>query len=216
MVCVQADDALDSARKMLIEEGHSRVPVIGKSPDDVLGVLYAKDLLQHLTPQPDAKATLADIAREPFFVPETMSIDTLLKTFKRGHVHLAIVLDEYGGVAGIVTMEDVLEEIVGEIADEYDESAPLEPIRAVAPGVHEVDARLHLDDVNERLQLQLPTDGDYDTIGGFAFSLLGRIPRKGEQFSWEQVRFVVVDADARTIHRLRIEVDVSSTHAGAE
>ena len=208
MVCMSSEDSLEQARQLLLEAGHSRVPVIGKTTDDIVGMLYAKDLLRHLHAIPDQNLALANIARTPFYVPETMGIDTLLKTFKKERVHLAIVLDEYGGVAGLVTMEDILEEIVGEIVDEYDTAEP-DPIHTIAPGITEIDARLHIDDVNEKLELNLPSDGDYDTVGGFAFSLLGRIPAQGEEFRWEQLRFKVLEADKRKIVRLRIEVDQS-------
>jgi CBS domain containing-hemolysin-like protein len=208
MICISNEDDLEKARQLLLEEGHSRVPVIGKTTDDITGMLYAKDLLRYLDAKQETTVPLADIVREPFYVPETMGIDTLLKTFKKEHVHLAIVLDEYGGVAGLVTMEDILEEIVGEIVDEYD-PAELEEIRSVAPGVSEVDARAHIDDVNEKLDLNLPSDLDFDTVGGFVFSLLGRIPVQGEQFTWHQFRFTVLEADKRKIVRLRIEIDES-------
>jgi CBS domain containing-hemolysin-like protein len=206
MVCIESDSDLERARQLLLDEGHSRVPVIGKTTDDIVGMLYAKDLLKHLSVNPGEKVSLSDIARQPFYVPETMGIDSLLKTFKKEHVHLAIVLDEYGGVAGLVTMEDILEEIVGEIVDEYD-AAVIEEIRILSPGVSEVDARAHIDDVNDKLDIELPADRDFDTVGGFVFSLLGRIPAVGEQFQWEQLRFTVLEADNRKIVRLRIEAE---------
>lgn len=216
MVCIPADASLETARQVFLEQGHSRVPVIGKTTDDIVGMLYAKDLLRYIDARPAAEQTaLAKIAREPFYVPETMGIDTLLKSFKRERVHLAIVLDEYGGVAGLVTMEDILEEIVGEIVDEYDQGVA-EKIHQIAPGVSEVDARAHIDDVNEQLGLNLPSDRDFDTIGGFIFSLLGRIPVQGEQFPWEQYRFTVLEADKRKIVRVRIEVDQPITASPQE
>ena len=209
MVCIPVESDLEAARQLFLEEGHSRIPVIGKTTDDIVGMLYAKDLLRYIDAKPDSNhATLADIARDPFYVPETMGIDTLLKSFKRERVHLAIVLDEYGGVAGLVTMEDILEEIVGEIVDEYDLAAT-EQIHTLSPGVSEVDARAHIDDVNEQLNMNLPSDRDFDTLGGFVFSLLGRIPVAGEQFNWEQFRFTVLEADKRRIVRVRVEVDQS-------
>jgi CBS domain containing-hemolysin-like protein len=152
--------------------------------------------------------------REPYYVPETMGIDTLLQTLKRQRVHLAIVLDEYGGVAGLVSLEDILEEIVGEIADEYD-LAVAEQIDMISPGVMELDARVHVDDLNERFEYGLPEDGDFETIGGFVFSILGRIPVSGEDFTWQNLRFTVLDADKRKINRLRIEVDYSLTSAAS-
>lgn len=216
MVCIAVDADLETARQLFLDEGHSRIPVIGKTTDDVVGMLYAKDLLRFIDAKPAGEPpALSEIAREPFYVPETMGIDTLLKSFKRQRVHLAIVLDEYGGVAGLVTMEDILEEIVGEIVDEYD-SAATEQIHTVSPGVSEIDARAHIDDVNEQLALNLPADRDFDTIGGFVFSLLGRIPVEGEQFTWEQLRFTVLQADKRKVVRVRVEVDQSVPAAPGE
>jgi CBS domain containing-hemolysin-like protein len=180
--------------------------VIGESTDDIIGILYAKDLLNYLSSDGSSTTTLKEIVREPFYVPETTGIDTLLQMMKSQRVHLAIVLDEYGGVAGLATMEDILEEIVGEIVDEFDD-AEAEQFRTISVGVIDVDARVHVDDVNERLKLELPDDRDYDTIGGFAYSVLGRIPASGESFHWEQTRFTIVEADKRKIMRLRIEVD---------
>lgn len=209
MVSINADATLAEARQKLLEAGHSRIPVIGESTDDILGLLYAKDLLKHLDVY-GADAPLHDVElRDPIYVPETTGIDKLLEDLKRTHVHLAIVLDEYGGVAGLVTMEDVLEEIVGEIVDEYD-VAEAEPIQQIEPGIMEVDARVHIDDLNERFDFDLPEDSDYDTVGGFVFSHLGRIPEAGETFLWNQLRFVVLEADKRKLVKLRIEVDQSA------
>ncbi|MEX0702424.1 MAG: hemolysin family protein [Planctomycetales bacterium] len=205
MVCIPATASLEEARERMLEAGHSRIPVIGESTDDIMGVLYAKDLLRCLH-EGRTDASIADIAREPFYVPETTGIDTLLETFKRERVHLAIVLDEYGGVAGLVTLEDILEEIVGEIVDEYDEAEEA-GVLSIAPGVAEVDARVHIDDLNEQLELDLPEDADFDTIGGFVCTELGRVPEPGETFHWKQLRFTVLEADKRKVDRVRIERD---------
>ncbi len=215
MTCVHADLTLQEARKILLDARHSRVPVIGESTDDIIGILYAKDLLNYLSSDGSSSATLREIVREPFYVPETTGIDTLLQMMKTQHVHLAIVLDEYGGVAGLATMEDILEEIVGEIVDEFDD-AETDQFRTISTGVIDVDARVHVDDVNERLKLELPDDQDYDTIGGFAFSVLGRIPSIGETFHWERTRFTIQDADKRKIVRVRIEVDAAGAAEMAE
>ena len=128
---------------------------------------------------------------------------------------MAIVLDEYGGVAGLVTLEDVLEEIVGEIEDEYDR-VQSEPIQHVAPNVTEVDARVHNDDLNEQFGFDLPEETDYDTIGGFVFSSLGRIPKSGESFSWRHLKFTVLEADKRRVIKLRIEVDEQLASASTD
>lgn len=218
MFCIDVDSSLEEARLKLIESGHSRVPVIGESTDDIIGLLYAKDLLNALAPpRPgDVIPVLRDIVREPVYVPTTTQIPALLELMKRKKVHIAMVLDEYGGVAGLVTMEDILEEIVGEIADEFDEQEHLEQIQVVSPSVAEVDARVHLDDLNERMHYNLPEDGEFDTVGGFVFSQLGRLPSAGEEVSWRHLKFTVLSADRRTITRLRIEVQRESVPAEAE
>lgn len=218
MFTIDVDTSLDEARHSLLEAGHSRVPVVGESTDDIVGILYAKDLLKAIHPANHSHPplTLREIVREPFYVPEATSIPNLLESMKREHVQMAVVLDEYGGVAGLVTMEDILEEIVGEIADEYDREEHVQQIHPVSANVIEVDARVHLDDLNERFEYDLPEDEDFDTIGGFVFAQLGRIPEPGETVTWHQLRITVLDADKRKITRLRIEVDPSLAATAAE
>lgn len=219
MLCVRADATLDEARRELVESGHSRMPVIGESTDDILGILYAKDLLKALESrrQPgDPIPVLRDILREPVYVPITTAIPALLNLMRRQHVHIAMVNDEYGGVAGLVTMEDILEEIVGEIRDEYDDEHHPEPIAVLPDGAVEVDGRVHLDDLNERFKLELPEDTEFDTIGGFVFSLLGRMPTDGATTQWERWQFQVLKADKRQIKRLRIEPIKWRTNSGIQ
>ena len=206
MVCVNSDASLLDARAVLLVEGHSRVPVIGKTNDEILGILHAKDLLRYLDGSMGNAVTLAEIAREPFYVPKTMGVQNLLEAFKEQRAHLAIVLDEYGGVAGLVTMEDILEELVGEIVDEFDSADDGEPFREVVPGCTDVSAKAHLDDIKEHLGIDLPSDGQIDTLGGYVFSSLGRIPVTGEQFQIGNVQFTVLEAHKRRVVRLRIKV----------
>ena len=208
MVVIQADSSLDEARQRLLKAGHSRVPVIGESIDDIIGILYAKDLLKHLDNGNGRQVSLREIVREPLYVPETTGIDSLLEQMKREHIHIAIVIDEYSGVAGLVTMEDILEEIVGEIVDEYDPAIE-EEIHVVEPGVLEVEARVRIDDLNDEYDLELPDDGDFDTVGGFVYSQLGRVPKPRETFTWKNLRITVLTAGKRKIHKVRIEVDES-------
>jgi len=218
MFYIHVDSSLEDARLKLLKAGHTRVPVIGESTDDIVGILYAKDLLKQFDFQQSSASnnvSLADIVREPFYIPETTGIDTLLQTLKREHIHLAIVLDEYGGVAGLVTMEDILEEIVGEIEDEYDQ-AESESLVQISPGVTAVDARMHLDDLNEQLELGLPEGGDFETIGGFVFAQMGRIPKPNESITWNQLRITVLEADKRKIDKVKIEVDQSLTTTKTE
>jgi CBS domain containing-hemolysin-like protein len=207
MICVNADASLLDARQVLLVEGHSRVPVIGKTTDEVLGILHAKDLLRYLDASMGNAVTLADIAREPFYVPKTMGVQNLLESFKKERAHLAIVLDEYGGVAGLVTMEDILEELVGEIVDEFDSADEGEPFRTVVEGSTDVSAMAHLDDIKEHLGIEFPSEGEVDTLGGYVFASLGRIPVTGEQFNIGNVHFTVLEAHKRRIVRLRLRVE---------
>jgi putative hemolysin len=211
MDCVDATASLDEARRRMIEAGHSRMPVIGASTDDIIGILYAKDLLGHLSNGAgNGDLHLKNIVREPFYVPETTGIDKLLENMKRRHVHIAIVLDEYGGVAGLVTMEDVLEQIVGEIVDEYDTTED-SGIRQTAPGSVEVASWVRIDDLDEQFGFEFPDDEDYDTIGGFMYAQLGRIPKKRDVLNWNQLRLTVLEADKRRIHKIRIDSPAAQT-----
>jgi putative hemolysin len=219
MVCIQIDATLETARQQLLESGHSRVPIYGDSTDDIMGILYAKDLLRAL--EPDRKPgepipILRDIIREPVYVPVTTQIPVLLELMKRQHVQIAIVLDEYRGVAGLVTMEDILEEIVGEIEDEYDEDVIRQRITAVSHDVAEVDGRVHLDDLNERFEYGLPENQEYHTIAGFVFSLLGHLPAVGETVQYRQLKLTVLATERRKITRVRIERESETADTAVE
>lgn len=217
MDCVSADFTLEEARQRLIESGHSRLPVIGDSTDDVLGMLYAKDLLKALEPVRTGTTipVLRDIIREPVFVPSTTAIPSLLELMKRQKVHIAIVHDEYGGVAGLVTMEDILEEIVGDISDEYDDEQLADDIHELNETTVEVSARVRLDELNRRFDFGLPEDGEFDTVGGFVFAQKGSMPSSGESFVWHKLRLTVLNADARVVKRLRIDRDASIANGEA-
>ncbi|WP_246128240.1 hemolysin family protein [Planctopirus ephydatiae] len=207
MFSIPLGASLEEARQKLISSGHSRVPVVADSPDEIVGLLYSKDLLKALDPAcaRDSLPKLSEILREPKYIPETTGIAALLEMMQREHFQMAIVLDEYGGVAGLVTMEDILEEIVGEIADEYDTLEGESPVKKIAPNIVEIDARMHIDDLNEQFLYGLPEDGEFDTIGGFVFSQLGRMPSTGEIFDWNNLKMTIIEADKRKILRLRIE-----------
>lgn len=212
IVSISSEASLQDAQQIVLEEGHSRVPVIGRTPDEIVGILYARDLLRYFDGGLGVAVTLADISRDPYYVPKTMGIDSLLKSLKKDRVQIAIVLDEYGGVAGLVTMEDILEELVGEIADEFDSAAEGEEFRRVDDQTSDIYAKAHLDDVNDRLGLEIPADGEIDTVGGFVFSLLGRIPVIGEQVRWRNLEFTILEAHKRRIVRLRVKVLPPETH----
>jgi CBS domain containing-hemolysin-like protein len=142
--------------------------------------------------------------RTAYFVPETKPLRVLLHEFQNQKLHIAVVLDEYGGTAGIVTLEDILEELVGEITDEYEETPP-EPIKQIDQNTIDVDARTSIDDVNDEFELSLPEDEDYETIGGFVFSRLGYIPKTNESFDYENLKFTIASAEARKIKRIKIQ-----------
>lgn len=189
----------------VVQVSHTRIPVHDKSRDDIIGILYTKDLLPVLARNADASATpWRSLLREPWFVPETKRVHVLLQECQQTRNHMAVVLDEYGGVSGLVTMEDALEEIVGEIIDEWDKDL-IDGIREIDDYTAEALGRVHVDEVNERLDLDLPEDGDFDTIAGFVFTELGHVPVVGEELVWNKVRITVLEATRRRIERVRIE-----------
>lgn len=197
---IEAEATLEDAVALIVETGHTRLPVYETTLDKVAGVVYAKDLLRELL-QGNAQRTVRELAREPFFVPEGKKLDELLAAFRQHRTQMAIVVDEFGGTAGLVTLEDVIEEIVGEIQDEYDVEEP-----AIQPAGDEtwvVDAHLPLDEVNEELKLALPP-GDYDTLGGFVYNLFGRPPAVGEQAEFEGVAFVIEATEGARILTIRL------------
>ncbi len=203
LVAVQADMDLASILEVICKAGHSRIPVYGENIDDIVGLLYAKDLLTEIGREP-GHFNLRETLREPYFVPETKLLKDLLHEFKAQKLHIAIVLDEYGGTAGIVTIEDILEELVGEIADEYEAAEP-EAFKKLSETAWQVDARTYIDDVNRELDIELPEEEDYDTLGGFVFSHLGYIPKTGESFEFNGVRLTILLAEPRSVRRVRIE-----------
>ncbi len=202
IAALPATATLIEAKEFITRVGHSRIPVYAESLDDVRGVLYAKDLLM-LEDRDFFDPT--EVMRKVPFVPETKKVSDLLAEMREKQVHLAIVVDEYGGTAGLVSIEDIVEEIIGDIADEYEPPEP-EPMRRIDPHTLEIDARVHIDELNEELDVELPEGPDYDTVGGFLFSEMGKIPIAGEELRYQNVRFHVLDAEERKINRLRVEV----------
>jgi len=203
MLCIREDASLEHVMNFISEDGHSRIPVYRESIDNIVGVLYVKDLIRLLyTEKKNFK--VSDIMRPPFFIPETKKISELLREFQHKKVHLAIVVDEYGGTDGLVTIEDLLEELVGEIEDEYD-TAPESMLivdeqnkQAVS-----VDGRLEIDELEEYFQIPLKED-NYETVGGLIFTLLERIPYQGEQITFKGLQFTVEKVDERRVHRVKI------------
>jgi len=202
IVALPAAAGGEEVRRVLVSAGHSRIPIHDGDIDNIIGVLHVKDLLQAEDPD---HVDLRRLMRKPLFVPETKRLDDLLREFKARKVHMAIVLDEYGGTAGLVTVEDLIEEIVGDISDEYDrpESALMKRLDERSA---EVDGRMYVDDLNDAMSLELPEDEDYDTVAGLVFSELGYIPPVGEKLSAYGATFTVLAADDRKIIRLRVDV----------
>lgn len=179
--------------------GHSRFPVYSESIDNVVGVLYVKDLINAFSKK--ETIDLEKITRKPFYVPESKRIDSLLREFKRRHVHIAIAIDEYGGISGIVCMEDIIEQIVGDIQDEFDNEQ--EDILSIGENLWLCDARVNIDDLNEKLQTAIPNE-EFDTLGGFVFDLFGKIPAKFEKASWNGWDFIISDMEGHKINQIKI------------
>jgi len=201
VVAIDVGQSYEQTRALAVTVGHSRIPVYEESIDHIVGVLYVKDLLR----ADDAGSfSLRSMMRGVTFVPETKDLASLLREFQANRVHIAIVVDEYGGTAGLVTFEDILEELVGEITDEHDPEPAAPPIQRIDDKTADVDARVRVEELNEQLDLDLPEDDAYDTVGGYVFSKLGRIPSIGETLTEGGVKIVVTEAEERSIGRLRV------------
>lgn len=196
---------MTEVRELLAGAGHSRVPVYDGNIDRIVGMLYVKDLVPVAAGEEDRG--IEQLTREPYFVPEGKKIDDLLKEFQIKKMHMAIVVDEYGGTSGIVTLEDILEEIVGEIRDEFDHEAPL--VRKAGEGRYVIEGRTSLDDLGEMLGMELVSE-DVDTLGGFLYNVLGRVPEEGEEFDYKGMTFRIERLDGQRI------AEVVLTLPGAE
>ena len=196
---ISVDTELDELMEKIAKSGHSRIPVYSESIDNVVGILYVKDLI-HIFASHET-VDLEKILRKAYFIPESKRIDSLLREFKRRHLHIAIAIDEYGGISGIVTMEDIIEEIVGDIQDEFDNER--EDIITLGNNIWLCDARIDLDDLNETIGAEFPTE-DFDTLGGFVFDLLGKIPVKYEKTSWGGFDFIVQDMEGHRINMIKV------------
>ena len=199
VVFVSIDTPFAELLETLTGCGHSRVPVYQETIDNVVGVLYAKDLLRYM--QTGKEVDIASIIRKPYFVPDSKRLDSLLREFKRRRVHIAISVDEYGGMSGIVCLEDIIEEIVGDIQDEFDNEE--EEIVELSEGIFLCDARINMEDLNERLNLNLPEE-EFDTLGGFVFNLLGKIPVKFEKVSSNDIDFIIQEIEGHKIKTVKV------------
>ena len=198
-VFISTDADREELLSRIVESGHSRFPVYEETIDNVIGILYVKDVLGSLVR--DDAIDLPKLAHKPFFVPESKRIDELLRELRRRKVHIAVVVDEYGGVSGIVCMENIIEEIIGDIQDEFDNEK--EDILELGGGTWLCDARVNLEDLSERIGLVLPAQ-DFDTLGGFVFDLFGKIPVKYEKTQWGGHDFIIQDVEGHKINSVKI------------
>ena len=202
VVFIPEDLSYDELIGRILETGHSRFPIYKDTIDDVTGVLYVKDLLVNIIKKEEM--SIPSIMRKAYFVPESMKLDVLLRELKERKVHIAVAVDEYGGTSGMVFMEDIIEEIVGDIQDEFDNED--EEIVKIADNCWLCDARLNLEDINEELGTGIPTE-DYDTLGGFVFNLFGKIPVRNEKIIWENISFIIQAVEGHKIKKIKIEWD---------
>ena len=207
MVALPADATMERAIDTVIQEGHSRIPVYEETIDEIIGILYAKDLLPFLRDPNGQRPAIRALLRPPVFVPESMSVDDLLHEFQRRKVHIATVLDEYGGTAGLVTIEDLLEEIVGEIQDEYDEEDPM--IVRISDDEARIDGRADVDDLGELfdVDLGLEDEDEYDTVGGLIYHRIGGVPKTGDQVKVDGLTLTVESTDGRRVSKVLVVRD---------
>jgi CBS domain containing-hemolysin-like protein len=209
IAAIDQEASFDDAVTLVLTEGHSRTPLYKESVDHIVGILYAKDLLRIIAaggPRP----RLRDIMRPALFVPESQAVDDLLNELQRRRVHMAIVLDEYGGTAGLVTIEDLLEEIVGEIQDEFDEEEPMKVI--VREGEAILDGRADIDEMGELIDpaLELEDDEEYDTVGGFVYHRIGRVPVVGDTVAVDPFKITVIKVIGRRVGKVRVTWDAGA------
>ena len=212
MDCVDAEDPLCEISKMAIECGHSRIPVFEDDQDNIIGIIYVKDLLKYVGSSLPKSKSIKDFMREAYYVPETKHCSELLSEMIEKHIQMAVVVDEYGGTAGIVTFEDVIESIVGNVQDEYDNED--EEISQINETTFTVDGITDIDEVEEKLNIKFP-EGDYDTLGGFIISRLGYLPKESDEkneddkqdvVEYENIRFTVLNVEERRIGKVKVEI----------
>jgi CBS domain containing-hemolysin-like protein len=208
VVFIPTDMPLEEVLDLIAESGFSRFPVYEETIDNVVGILYVKDLMREMVKRKNLDNkdfAVRDIVRKPYFIPDSKKINALFHDFRKKRVHIAVAVDEYGGVAGIICLEDILEEIVGEIQDEFDEDE-VEDIVQTGPSTYLCDTRVSIDDLNEELDIKLPHE-DYETLGGFVFDLFDKIPVKFEKKEYEGMTFVIQDVEGNKIKSVKIELN---------
>jgi putative hemolysin len=215
LVAVSDDVDQDELLQTLVECGHSRLPVYHESIDEIVGTFYAKDLLQFMASGGKAESfRLADFLRAPVFVPATKKVDALLKQMREQRIHLVIVVDEFGGTEGVVTLEDIIEEFFGDILDEHDVEDPM--ILAEESGGYRCDARVDIEELEERLGLVFPEDHEYETLGGFLSDSIGSVPSAGETIKFDGFRFTVLESEPTHIVAVRVEPLPAGDGEGAQ
>jgi len=210
MICVEESSTLEQIRELVKKYGHSRIPIYQENIDHITGIIHVKDLFL-LANDPERTSRLSSFARKAYFVPESKKVDELLKEFKRDKNHIAIVVDEYGGTAGMVTMEDILEEIVGEIQDEYDKELP--PIQKLDDKTYRVDGKVSIKDLNETLGTKIEEKG-FETVGGFIYDLVGSVPEQGRKIEFKsdgaELELVVEKLQGQRIKSVKITITSTS------
>ena len=203
MMHVEKDDDLDRCLDVMVERGHSRFPVVDNERDQIIGMLMAKDLLRYFDDEKKPRFNLRDLTRPVVFVPESKRLNVLLQDFRENRNHMAVVVDEYGSVAGLVTIEDVLEQIVGDIEDEHDIEEEESMIRVLDDGETIIKAVFPIDEFNDYFKTYL-NESSSDTVGGLISQTLGHVPQRGESLQIENLNFEIVHADSRRVHLIRV------------
>jgi CBS domain containing-hemolysin-like protein len=208
MISLPVTTALDDLRRQIIEQGYSRIPVCGTGPDDIIGILYARDLLG-LMAEGKPPASLEPLLRKPYFVPEERSADQVLRDFQKRNMHVALVVDEYGGISGLVTMEDILEELFGDIYDERDTRE--RPFHRIDDRTLTISGAMSIDEFNNLIGTSIPSE-DYGTVGGFVFHLFGRLPSRGDRVDFDGLSFLVRKVKGTRIHSVRVTQEEGAGH----
>ncbi|RAP32792.1 hemolysin [Candidatus Marinamargulisbacteria bacterium SCGC AG-410-N11] len=201
-ICIEVNDPIDKAKELIINHGHSRIPVYEQKIDNIIGIIYAKDLLK-LNSKESLKP-LKKFMRKAEFIPETKNIEELMQYMKKIKIHMAIIVDEHGGMAGLVTFEDIIEEIVGEVQDEYDDESDY--IKKIDKQKFLLSASLNIEDINDKLDIELPTDEDYDTIGGLILSQLGTMPKEKETIKLDNITILVKNIKNQRIINVELQI----------
>ncbi len=204
MVTINLGMTIEEIKNIIAEEQFSRYPVIGRDINDIRGILYARDFLNAIAA---GEADLRKLIKPPFFIPETMKISNLLKEMQKRRVHMALVIDEYGGVSGLVTLEDLLEEIVGEIRDEYDVESPVIQLNEKT---YIIDASISIKDLREDYGIEIPESPEYETLGGFLLTVLQKIPKTGDVIEQEDMRLIISEMVGQRISKVRLEIKEGS------